>query len=170
MVTALTILFGLFSIVLVSSAAPWLNTDSGLPRMVIILVVFRAANREFTSALLVALALGWVAGSMVGFGKGIELLSLLAVASVTYSFAGRLPLERSIVGGLWSLLAVGLHDVVFVLLSLFTANGLPAWRALLSETPESALSTGLLAMLILAALRRVEPLLRERQERSTVLR
>jgi hypothetical protein len=170
MLSAVTILVGLASILLCTVGASWVHVERGVPDVAVAAVVYAAGRRDLAGALATALVVGWVAASLMGHARGIYLLSLLPVALVTRGVAGRLALDGVVAAAAWCVLAVLLANFTFAVLATVTGQGLPVWRTLAFASPTVALSTGAFALLMFGMLALVEPLLRERQARTSLLR
>lgn len=169
MLNALAVAVGLLLLVLTSATAPFVNVGSVGVAIPVVMTAYASARRDTFGGVLVALAMGWVAGVMTGGFRGPLLFALLAVVGATRWGVRRFPLQS--VWGLagWSMLAVVISDVVFVAVAALAGSDGQLAGVLLRSTPAASLASGLLALPIAWGLGALEPHLRERQERSTLL-
>lgn len=170
MFTALTIAAGLLALVLVSTAAVWSNAPGSVPDVAVAATVYAASRHTLSGALMTALVVGWFSASLTGDLRGAYLLSLLPVVAGTRAVAQRLALSGVWAGAGWCVLSVLVSSATFALLAAITGAGLNAGSTLIRVVPQVALATGALALALFGMLQLVEPLLRERQARSTLLR
>lgn len=168
--TAVTIGVGLLAVLLCTVGASWFHLERIVPDVAVAAVVHAAGRRDLAGALATALVVGWVASALVGHARGIYLLSLLPVALLTRGVAGRLALDGVFAAASWCVLAVLVSNFTFAVLATVTGQSLPVWRALVFSSPTVALATGLFALPMFGMLALVEPLLRERQARTSLLR
>lgn len=168
MFNLITIAVGLVAVTMTSVAACLTNSALALPSAAVIFTVYATIHRDAFGALLTALALGLVAGVSVGAARGLVLLSLLTVVAATRWARNRFPVHRRIGLAAWVAAATVAADLTVVVLGLLLLPGTRLAGSLLTVTPLSALLSALLAIPSFVVLEWIEPLLRERQERSTL--
>ena len=170
MVNLLLVALGVSALVALSVLAPLMNLVAIAAAVPVVFSVYASARRDFASGLFVALTLGWVAGAMQGGLRAPLLFSLLAVVGLTRWAVPRFPLQS--VWGLagWCMVSVVVADVVFVGMAGLVGGDAQLARMLVRVTPPASLVSGALALPLAWLLGAVEPHLRERRERSTLLR
>jgi len=167
--TAISLSAGLALVVLSSVFAGHVNESVAWPSAVVIAVVYASVFRDGFGALLTAFCLGLLSAALVGGARGPMLLALLPVVALTMGARGRLQLQ-SVWGAVGWVVPMSLvFDLVFVsVMALFQPSASVGARFVV-QAPVTALLSGLFALPYIALLARVEPLLREQQERTTFL-
>ncbi len=170
MFNLITIVVGLATLFTVTVAAALTNVGIVLPNVPVIAVVYAAVRRDVFGAFLTAFALGIWAGVLAGGGRGVLLLALIPVIGVTRWARGRLPLDSTLATAAWAIICVLVADFAFAFLSTLTEPAMAPWRVLTTVSPASALVSGIAAVPFYWFLGWIEPLLQERQGKSTLFR
>lgn len=158
--------FAIVSLILSTAIAGHVHADVIMPNVPVIFTVYASAHRDTFGGIITAFFIGFLAGVLVGDGRGILMLTLLTVVGMTRLFRTRVPLERTLAGAGFCVIASLVADSLFAGLTLVLEPGVAVARPLLSIAPKSALVSGVLAIPIYAILSRIEPFLHERQERA----
>jgi len=168
MFNLITIVVGICVLIATSVLSTLVNVDALLPNVVVMMVVYASIHRDGFGALVTTFVLGFVAGLLIAGARGLLLLSLLPVVGMTMWVKQRLQFSGTIATASWVLVASLVADVSFVVLAFVFSPDLKLVATLLRLTPAVALLTALVSIPIFALLVRIEPLLRQRQERTTL--
>ena len=170
MLTALTMFGGLLLVWLTSFVGPLVHADIYLPHVAAIFVVYAALERDAFGALLVGLVVGLATGLLNGGARGLTLLGLLPVIPLSRWARSAFQIETVIARVGWVVPMVLVAEASVALFALVFAPSLRTGPTLLRVAPGTALLSALLAWPVYGLLSKLEPMLRERQQKSAIFR
>jgi hypothetical protein len=163
-----TLLLGVLLIEGTSLLAPVFNVDLMIPSAAVVAVAWAASRRDPATAVICAFLFGMLTAMHSSGARGLTLLSLLAVWGVTYASRRSFPLMSAWGFAAWCAVCCLVADVVVVATALLFMPSVRLWPGLLLHTPAVALLTGVQGLMIHLLSAPLEPLLQERQERSSL--
>lgn len=166
----LTVVVGAILLVVTSVTTTFVNADIIVPNVLVLMVVYASIHRDAFGSLVTAFLLGLAAGLMNAGGRGMLLFSLLPVIGLTRWARHSLQLSALWASVGWVIPMVLIADLTFALVAVIFAPDLVTFPSFIRISPASALVTGVMALPVFGVLRRVEPLLQERQEKSSIFR
>lgn len=169
MISLLTALFAFGLLVSVSVVGPLLHAGPFVPDPVVIIVVYVALLRHPSSAIWAAIGTAYVAGTMTAGPRAPLLIGVLAIVGVTLWARARLPLQSAMAAAGWVVASVVLLHLVETVAALVFIEDIRLGTGLWTNAPAAALLSGVVAWPLYAILFRVEPLLRARSERGTLV-
>jgi rod shape-determining protein MreD len=146
------------------------NESLAWPSAVTIAVVYASVFRDGFGALLTAFVLGLLSSALVGGTGGPTLLALLPVVLVTLGVRSRLQLQSLWGAVSWVIPMSLLFDLGFVATMAVFESSSHVGARFVVQAPVTALLSGLVALPWFAMLTRVEPILRDQQDRTGLLR
>lgn len=163
-----TLILGVLLIEGTSLLAPVFNVDLMIPSAAVVAVAWAASRREATTAIACTFLFGMLTAMHSSGVRGLTLLSLLTVCGMTFASRRSFPLMTAWGFAGWCAVCCLVADVVVVLAAFLFMPSVRLWPGLLVHTPAVALLTGAQALLMHLFTAPLEPLLQERQERSSL--
>ncbi len=151
-----------------SLLAPVFNIDLMIPSAAVVAVAWSASRRDAATAIICTFLFGMLTAMHSSGVRGLTLLSLLSVCGMTLASRRSLPLMTAWGFAGWCAVCCVVADVVLVLAAFLFMPSVRLWPGLLLHTPAIALLTGGQALVMHLLTAPLEPLLQERQERSSL--
>ncbi|TVR04650.1 MAG: hypothetical protein EA398_01440 [Deltaproteobacteria bacterium] len=140
-----------------SVLAPIVPVAIWMPSLVVLMGTHAAMQRGALHGVVVILVLGLLAGLLSGGPRGLYLLSLAPVVPIARFARTRLQAESTLLQAATIIPTALLCELLFALGILLFRSDLPMLAIYLRVVPGSALLTGLMAIPVVALLRRSMP-------------